>query len=181
MRLSHLWLALAVLAAAGCGDGAGGNRAASQPAKTTAPLPALTGRVVDRADLLPTAREAALTARLAELERRTANRFVVVTVETLNGEAIEDFGLRLGNGWGIGRKDENDGALLIVAPNERKVRIEVGRGLERILTDRICSDIIQRDILPPFREGRMAEGIEAGAAAVTQRLTDAVQPMPKAA
>jgi uncharacterized protein len=86
----------------------------------------------------------------------------VVTVPSLHGRRIEDFGLRLGNSWGVGQAGKNNGVLLIVAPNERKVRIEVGLGLEPVLTNRRASGIIEDRILPNFRSGRMEQGIVAG-------------------
>jgi len=172
-------LALA-LALAGCGAApepanvATGNEAQSAAASARA-LPALTGRVVDLADLLSPAQEAALTARLAALERQTSDQLVIVTTPSLGGEAIEAYGLRLGNGWGIGQAGRNNGVLLIVAPKERRTRIAVGRGLERTLTNEQATGIIRDDLLPHFRAGRWHEGIEAGTAAIIARLTAAGQ------
>src|SRR3546814_7526207 len=96
-------------------------------------------------------------------------QLVVATIPDLQGHAIEDYGYQLGRAWGIGRKDVNDGVLLIVAPNEKKVRIEVGYGLEPVLTDALSSVIIQQAILPHFSEGRMAEGSLAGADALIEQ------------
>lgn len=129
-------------------------------------LPKLSGRVTDDAHLLSAAQRAAIGQRLARLEAATGHQFVVLTVPSLNGQRIEDFGLRVGRSWGIGRKDINDGVLLIVAPNERQVRIEVGYGLEKRLTDPLCARIIRDKILPRFRDGDMAGGIEVGVDAV---------------
>src|SRR6185436_8797753 len=89
-------------------------------------LPALTGRVVDMADLLSPGEEAALTRRLAALERRTSDQLVIVTTRSLGGRSIEEYGLRLGNGWHIGQRGRDNGVLLIVAPREHLTRIEVG-------------------------------------------------------
>jgi len=133
-------------------------------------LPALTGRVVDNADLLAAKREALLASALAETERLTKHQFVVVTLPTLGGKPIERVGLALGNGWGIGRKGHNDGVLLIVAPNERKVRIEVGCGLEKTLTDDEAAAIIEQRILPRFRNGDFAGGILVGSAAIIREI-----------
>ena len=133
-------------------------------------LPKLTGRVVDNAELLTADQRTGLTRRLASLEAATRHQFVIVTVSSLYGQKIEDFGLRLGRTWGIGRKNINDGVLLIVAPNERKVRIEVGYGLEKTLSDPVCAKIIRDEILPRFRAADMAGGIEAGAALIIARL-----------
>jgi uncharacterized protein len=133
-------------------------------------FPQLTGRVVDNANLLDPQQEAALTQRLEGLEQRSSRQLVVATVPDLQGYPIEDFGYRLGRAWGIGQEKINNGAILLVAPNERKVRIEVGYGLEPILTDALSGLIIRNEILPRFRAGDMAGGIIAGADAVIQQL-----------
>jgi len=134
-------------------------------------FPTLTGRVVDGANLLSPEQEATLTQQLAALEAKNRRQLVVVVLPSLEGYAIEDYGYRLGRDWGIGEKDVNSGALLIVAPNERKVRIEVGYGLEPILTDALSSVIIQQQILPAFRNGDMAGGIMAGTKAMADLLS----------
>jgi uncharacterized protein len=126
-------------------------------------FPALTGRVVDQAGIIPPAEESALDAKLAALEAATTDQFVVVTLKSLEGTDIADYGYQLGRHWGIGQKDKNNGVLLIVAPNERSVRIEVGYGLEGDLTDAVSRLIIENAILPKFRSGDMAAGIAAGA------------------
>ena len=125
-------------------------------------FPKLTGRIVDAANLLTPEQEATLDQKLAALEAGNKRQLVVATIPSLEGFAIEDYGYRLGRTWGIGRKTVNDGALLIVAPNERKVRIEVGYGLEGILTDAMSSIIIQRAILPRFKANDYPGGIAAG-------------------
>ncbi len=99
-------------------------------------FPSLTGRVVDEAGLLDAAKRAEIEAKLAALEAKTTDQFVVVTLRSLQGRTIEEYGYRLGRSWAIGQKDKNNGVLLIVAPNERKVRIEVGYGLEGTLAGR---------------------------------------------
>jgi uncharacterized protein len=126
-------------------------------------FPALSGRVVDEAALLSPTDEAALTEKLSALETKTGAQLVIVTVPDLQGYAIEEYGYRLGRAWGIGEKERDDGALLIVAPNERKVRVEVGYGLEGTLTDALASVVIQAAILPRFRAGDFSGGIAAGA------------------
>ena len=133
-------------------------------------FPALSGRVVDEARILMPDTEAEITAKLATLEAETGDQFVVVTLDSLQDYEIEDYGYRLGRHWGIGQSENDSGVLLIVAPNERKVRIEVGYGLEPTLTDALSNQIIQNDILPPFREGGYARGIEAGVDAVIAQL-----------
>ena len=133
--------------------------------------PTLTGRVVDDAQLLTPEQEQILTGKLATLEQQTGDQLVVVTVPSLQDQEIEDFGYQLGRAWGIGQKENDGGALLIVAPNERKVRIEVGYGLEGVLTDAYSSMIIRDDILPAFRTGDYAAGIIAGTDAIIAQLT----------
>ncbi len=133
-------------------------------------LPALTGRVVDRAELLDTQAEARLTSMLAAHEQSTGEQVVVVTVPDLQGRSIEEFGVQLGREWGIGQAGEDNGALLIVARDDRRVRIEVGYGLEGRLTDAQSSVIINRIITPAFREGDFTRGITEGTAAMIQVL-----------
>jgi uncharacterized protein len=125
-------------------------------------LPALTGRVVDEAGVLPAATRTMLEHELAAHEQRTGQQVVVAIVRSLQGVEIEDYGVELLRGWRIGQKDKNTGAILLVAPSERKVRIEVGYGLEGSLTDAASRVIIERTILPQFRRGDMAAGIVAG-------------------
>ena len=133
-------------------------------------FPRLSGRVVDEANLLSPEAERSLTARLQALEESTGRQMVVATIPDLQGYPIEDYGYQLGRSWGIGDAKRDDGVLLIVAPNDRKVRIEVGYGLEPILTDSLTSVIIQSRILPAFRSGDMEAGILAGAEAVAAQL-----------
>ena len=97
-------------------------------------FPALTGRVVDEAGILDPATKATLEQKLSDFETKTTGQLVVVTLKSLQGTSIEDYGYQLGRHWQIGQKEKNTGALLIVAPNERKVRIEVGYGFEGTLT-----------------------------------------------
>lgn len=124
-------------------------------------FPALTGRIVDEARLLKPEDRAAIEAELAALEGKSTDQLAVLTVNSLQGFEIEDFGYKLGRAWGIGQKDKNNGVILIVAPKERKVRIEVGRGLEPIMTDTMSSIIINNAILPAFRRGDFSGGIRA--------------------
>lgn len=131
---------------------------------------ALAGRVTDGAEILEPAAEAKLSGKLETLERATGRQLVVVTVPTLGGRDIAAFTRDLGNAWGIGREKEDDGVILLVAPNERQVRIAVGHGLEGTLTDDICSQIIESEMLPHFRRSDLRGGIEAGVDALVSRL-----------
>ena len=141
-------------------------------------FPALTGRVVDEAGILSPQAESELTSQLAAHERTTTNQVVVLTLKSLDGYDIADYGYQLGRYWAIGQKDKNNGVVLIVAPTERKVRIEVGYGLEGTLTDALSRDIIERAIRPPFRQGNYEQGIRAGVGAILLALTGEYQPAP---
>ena len=132
------------------------------PGLTQPAFPELTGRVVDGANLLSPAREAELEARLAALERDTSDQLVVVTVRTLDGYDIADYGTRLGRHWQIGQEGGDNGVLLIVALEERKIRIEVGYGSTPTLTDAMSGRIIRDTITPAFKEGDFSAGIAAG-------------------
>lgn len=138
-------------------------------------FPKLSGRVVDEANLLDPAQEAALTAKLEGLENRTKRQLVVATLNSLEGYEISDYGYRLGRHWAIGQdgkgeSEKDNGVLLIVAPNERKMRIEVGYGLEPVLTDGLSSSIIRNDITPRFKEGDFPGGINAGVDRIVTQL-----------
>jgi uncharacterized protein len=134
-------------------------------------FPPLTGRVVDEAGILDPAAKEVLERKLADFEAKTTDQFVVVTLKSLQGTSIEDYGYQLGRHWGIGQKDKSNGVLLIVAPNERKVRIEVGYGLEGDLTDAVSKLIIENAILPRFKANDYAGGIARGVDDIIQVLT----------
>jgi uncharacterized protein len=134
-------------------------------------LPALTGRVVDQAGILEASTRTALTAKLADLEAKTTDQLVVATVRSLEGTSVEDYANRLFREWKLGQKDKNNGVLLLVAPNERKVRIEVGYGLEGTLTDARARLVIESSILPRFRGRDFPGGIVRGADEIIQILT----------
>ncbi|HXH52989.1 MAG TPA: TPM domain-containing protein, partial [Sphingomicrobium sp.] len=133
-------------------------------------FPPLTGRVVDQAGLLSPEQAIDLSSKSEALEAATGRQFVVATVRSLDGLAIEDYGYRLGRHWGIGREKEDDGVILLVAPSERKVRIETGYGAEGFLPDILAGRIIRDSILPRFRDGDMAGGIMAGADAILEQM-----------
>jgi uncharacterized protein len=138
-------------------------------------FPAYTGRVVDEAGLLSQPVRDSLTRQLAEHERTTSNQVVVVTVRSLQGMQIETFSFALANRWAVGQAGRNNGVVLLVAPNEREVRIEVGVGLERRLTNAIAADIIEQRMLPAFRSGRPEAGIQDGVSGILAALGDAYQ------
>jgi uncharacterized protein len=124
-------------------------------------FPPLTGRVVDQAHVLSAQTAESLRAKLQAHEQATSQQVVVATVSSLQGQEIEDYGYQLGRAWGIGDKQRNDGLLLIVAPNERKVSIEVGYGLEGVISDALASEIRRTEIVPRFKTGDYAGGIAA--------------------
>lgn len=125
-------------------------------------FPVLSGRVVDQANILDPTTEQAIAATSQSLETATTNQLVVVTLASLQSQTIEDFGYQLGRHWGIGRAGKNNGILLIVAPKERSVRIEVGYGLEGTITDALSKGIIEQEILPRFRDNDYNGGVRAG-------------------
>jgi uncharacterized protein len=133
-------------------------------------FPPLTGRVVDQAELLSPQQEAALTQKLEALQRASSRQLVVATVSSLQDNPIEDYGYQLGRAWHIGQQGANNGVILLVAPNERRVRIEVGYGLEPILPDALSSQIIEQQILPRFRANDYPGGIAAGTDALIAQL-----------
>jgi uncharacterized protein len=154
---------IAAFLLAGCGN--------AEPPK---PRPALelTGRVVDKADLLDPATEAMLTARLAKLERETGAQMVIATTPSLESKSIADYSIALANAWGIGSRERNDGLLLLVAPNERQVRIEVGKGLEKVMTDETAYTIIWQKMVPLFRQNKPQTAILSGAGAMLNVMAD---------
>ena len=133
-------------------------------------FPELTGRVIDNANIVDSAAERNIEELLKGHEAATTNQIVVLTVRDLGGYDIETYGYQLGRHWGIGQKDQNNGVMLIVAQNERKVRIEVGYGLEGTLTDAISANIINAVIVPQFKRGNFSEGVETGATSIVQAL-----------
>ena len=129
-------------------------------------VPALTGRVVDQAGILSPATEAALTELLEAHEAETSNQLAVLTITSLEGEAIESFSLRVAETWALGTAANDNGVLLTVAVEDRELRIEVGDGLEGVLTDALAGRIIRNEIVPQFRAGDFEAGVLAGVGAI---------------
>jgi uncharacterized protein len=125
-------------------------------------FPALTGRVVDQANIIPTESRRAIEAKLANLETKSGIQLVVATVTSLDGQEVEPYANALFRNWKLGEKTKNNGVLLLVAPNEHRVRIEVGYGLEGTLTDALTKVIITNAIAPRFKTGDFAGGISRG-------------------
>ncbi|HTM07548.1 MAG TPA: YgcG family protein [Verrucomicrobiae bacterium] len=141
-------------------------------------VPPLKGRVNDYAGLLPPERASALEHRLEQFENSTGHQIVVLTVPSLEGEDIEGFGIKVAEKWKIGKKGFDNGAILIISQKDRRLRIEVGYGLEGVLPDAIANRIIEEQITPRFRDGDFPGGIEAGVDAI-MKVTQG-EPLPEA-
>lgn len=150
----------------------------SAAALAAPPFPVLTGRVVDEAGILSPQVETEISAQLAAHEQSTTNQIVVVTLQSLQGYDVADYANQLFRHWGLGQKGRNNGVLLIVVPNERKLRIEVGYGLEGTLTDAESHTIIERVIKPAFRQGNYEQGIRAGVGAILAAIEGEYQGAP---
>lgn len=140
------------------------------------PLPALTGRIVDKADILSAGTEAALAAKIEAHEKATTDQIVIVTLPDLMDRPIEDWGLMLGRSWGIGQKGKDNGIVFLIAPKDRELRIEVGYGLEGSLPDATANKIIQADVIPHFKQGDLEGGVTAGLDAILAALGGTYQP-----
>ena len=138
------------------------------PAARAAPLavPKLEGRVNDYANVIPADQKEKLRQFLLDQEQKTSNQIVVLTIPTLDGEDIEGYSYRVASAWRLGQHGKDNGVLLVVAVNDHKMRIEVGKGLEGVLTDALSSEIIRNEIAPHFRAGDYGGGILAGVQAI---------------
>jgi len=145
--------------------------AEAQTTPSAEPTLELTGRVVDAADILEPEFEASMTQTLVQLEVDTGVQLVVATTPDLQGEDIAMYSLNLANSWGVGSEERDDGLLVLVAPNERRVRIEVGYGLENSVKDEEAAEIIASHMIPRFREDNFEAGIEAGVAQLVSEVT----------
>ncbi|MGV8080920.1 MAG: TPM domain-containing protein [Syntrophales bacterium] len=135
-----------------------------------ADVPYLSGRVTDNAEILSPETRRSLTEQLKSHEERTSNQIAVLTVPTIGEESIEDYAVRVFEAWKLGQKGKDNGVLIIVVPNDRRMRIEVGYGLEGTLTDGLAGRIIRNDMTPPFKAGDYNSGIEAGVKSVISLL-----------
>jgi uncharacterized protein len=160
MRFVLAALALTLLAALGLAAA----RAATE-------LPALTGRVVDQANVLSAGARADLEGKLADLETKSGIQLVVATVSSLDGQDVETYANTLFRAWKLGEAKKNDGVLFLIAPNEHRVRIEVGYGLEGTLTDATSSLIIANAVAPRFKAGDFNGGVERGVGDIITVLT----------
>ncbi len=135
-------------------------------------VPALTGRIVDNANIISRKDEAEINAFLENVENSTGAQVAVLTINSLEGESLEDFSMKVAEKWKLGQKDKDNGALVLVALKERKVRIETGYGLEGILTDTKCGLILRNVIIPEFRNGDYSEGILKGVKNIAGLITN---------
>ncbi len=143
-------------------------------------VPPLTGRIVDLAHVLPGSTVESLTAQLSAHEAQSSNQVAVLIVPSLEGESLEEFSHRVATSWKLGQKGTDNGVLLLVAIRERKVRIEVGYGLEGVLTDARSAQIIRNEIVPRFRSGEMAGGVTGGINAIIKTIEGTYQESEKA-
>lgn len=134
------------------------------------------GRVTDAANILDEAARVTLTARLAAFEDRTRHQVAIATTPTLNGADIGAYTRDLANHWGIGRKGHDDGVVILVAPNDKQVRIAVGYGLEKALPETLCRQIIQEHMLPAFAGGDFAGGLNKGLTALIAAMDEGKKP-----
>jgi uncharacterized protein len=162
-------LLLAALALAACGSPAAAQLPAQGEAQAVAADVLLTGRVVDEAGLLSDSSEQRIAERLEALEVATTDQMVVVTLTTLRGASIDDVGYELGNRWGLGRADVDNGVLLLIAAEEASVRLEVGTGLEGLLTDERARAIVT-EMIPRFEADLPIDAIETAVAEIDSLL-----------
>ena len=141
-------------------------------------VPYLTGRVVDLAGILPEGAEQRITEKSRLLEERTGAQLAVLTVSSLEGDSLEDFTIRVVDQWKLGQEGQDNGVLLFVSVDDRRLRIEVGYGLEHVLTDAMSGRILDGAIAPRFREGDFGGGMERGVDAVVALISGEGEPPP---
>jgi len=146
------------------------------PLASALEVPYLSGRINDDAHLLDAATASSLEQTLKSYEEKTGQQIAVLTIPSLEGEPLEDFSLKVSRTWKLGRAGKNDGILLLIAKNDRKMRIEVGYGLEGTLPDALCGRIVRDEIVPKFRENDFSGGISAGVNAILSVLAGEYSP-----
>jgi uncharacterized protein len=145
--------------------------AAVAPALNAQEVPFLQGRVNDYADILSPNTKSELERELKAFEDSTSNQVAILTINSLDGANLEEYSVNVAQTWKLGQKGKDNGVLLLVVKDDRKMRIEVGYGLEGTLTDALCSTIIQREILPRFRKGDYNSGVKAGIDAIVESIS----------
>ena len=151
------------------------------PAAEPVPLPVLAARVTDLTATLPADRVASLEARLAALEREKGAQIAILLLPTTQPETIEQFGIRLAESWRIGRRGADDGVIVIVAKEDRKMRIEIGYGLEGAIPDAVAKRIVAEIMAPRFRQGDFAGGLDVAVAALAKIIGGEPLPPPPSA
>jgi uncharacterized protein len=141
-------------------------------------VPYLSGRVNDHAGLLSDGARQAVEAKLKDFEARTGHQVAVLTLDSLEGEPLEDFSLKVARTWALGRKGQNDGILFLISKSDRKLRIEVGHGLEGTVPDALAGRIIQNEVVPRFRAGDFEGGVTAGVDAIVSAADGTYSPPP---
>lgn len=139
-------------------------------------VPYLSGRVNDYAGILTNNKIQELEKKLKDHETATSNQVVVLTMRSLEGENLEEFSLKVAETWKLGQKDKDNGVLLLIAKNDRKLRIEVGYGLEGVLTDALCAQIIRNEITPEFKSGNFDTGVEKGVDSILNAIKGEYKP-----
>ena len=142
-------------------------------------VPYLSGRVNDHAGLLSPAASAELETKLRDFEKRSGHQVALLTVPSLEGDSLEDFSLKVSRTWALGHKGVNDGVLFLVSKNDRKLRIEVGHGLEGDFPDALAGRIIQDEVVPRFRGGDFEGGLRAGVDSIIGTLDKTYSPPPR--
>src|SRR5499426_1050815 len=174
MRPRHRWFAALLVFVALAGP-----VAFAAPAAAALPIPpAPDHRINDYAGVLSAADRDRLEDKLRSRERESSKQIVVAIFRSLEGESLEDYSIRLAQAWRIGQKGLDNGVIFLVFVDDRKMRLEVGYGLEPKLTDALSSQILRQVVAPRFREGKMAEGIGAGLTAIEQAIAGTYQAQP---
>jgi uncharacterized protein len=156
-----------------------GQESGSTQISETKWVPKLQDRVTDLAKVFSKECRRSLIETLARYEHKTTHQIVVLTIPSLRKESIESFSLRVANVWGIGHRRLDNGVLVILAISDRKVRIEVGRGLEHVIPNELAKEIIKTDMVPAFRKGEYAVGIETGVLSLMKAARRYVVPLEK--
>ncbi|MDA8935930.1 TPM domain-containing protein [Porticoccaceae bacterium] len=143
------------------------------------PFPKLTGRVVDQAGILSESVEGQLSAAFKRHETQTSNQVVVATINDLGSKTIAQYGYMLGRHWGIGQEGKNNGLILLISKHDRELRIEVGYGLEGLMTDALATSIVHHTIAPFFKRGDFDGGVIAGSNQILEVLSGKKVQLPR--
>lgn len=145
-------------------------------AKDVLPIPDLEGRVTDKTNTLSSIEREEITKLLSEYEKETTHQIGVLLIQTLNGESIESYSLRVANSWQLGQKGVDNGVLVALVMKERKIRIELGYGMEKYISDAQANSIIVNTMVPSFKEGNFAQGLKDGLQQIMDKARNFVVP-----